>query len=1150
MKCRKLFLPLGAMLVLLAPSSASAQRAPFAIPDPDPEIERKSFLVADGFEVNLYAADPLISKPIQMNFDPAGRLWIASSEVYPQIQPGQKANDKILILEDADGDGRAEKTTVFADGLLIPTGVEPGDGGAYVGNSTELLHLKDTDGDGKADRTRVMLSGFGTEDTHHIVHTLRWGMDGMLYFNQSIYIHSHIETPHGVRRLGGGGIWRFRPETMELDVFIRGLVNPWGHHMDRWGQSFVTDGAGGEGINYALPGAYYVTAPDAVRILQGLNPGSPKYCGLEVVSGRHLPDDYRGSLITNDFRGNRVCRFVVSDAGAGFTAREQAELIKTRHVAFRPIDVKMGPDGAIYIADWYNPIIQHGEVDFRDDRRDHTRGRIWRVTAKGRPLVPRPRLVGAPVPELLDALKAPEGWTRHQARRVLKERGAAEVAPALASWVKRLDPKDPEFEHLRLEALWTYQAIDATEPALLRAVIESPDARARAAAVRVLSLRHDRIPDAVDLLARRVEDEEPRVRLEAVRALAMRPSRRSAEVAMRALDRPMDGFLDYALWLTARQLRGEWLPAVESGEAAFEGDARRLVFALQSAGSPRVLRPLLKLLREGRVLPDRDDAVQSLIVALGGPSELAVVLELAGSQPNLGAARRAALIDALTRAARDRKVVPSGDLGRLAPLIDAAEAPLRAAAVRAAGVWKVRSLEPRLETLARDAATPAEVRAAAVEGLIAMGTPGGRKALDAILARADDRAGQAMALGSLVARDGSAVPRVADWLAGLADDRGAVAEAVLNRVLERKDGPGLLARALAGKSLDADVARVSLRAVRASGRPAEDLAAAIARAGRLEAGTRRFDAAGMAAFLSEVARSGDPARGERIFRSKEATCLKCHAIAGAGGQVGPGLESIGASAQPDYLVDSLLEPGKAVKENYHATVVATDDGRLITGIRVRQTDEELVLRDAEDREVAIPLSSVEEQKPGGSLMPAGLTDSLTRAELADLVRFLSELGKIGPYSVGKDRVFRRWRTPAPGSEAASVLDREGPEAVVSKPGLDGWAPLYATVGGGLPVGDIPAAGPAKGAGRIGLVRTELQVLQPGPVRIAVSGPATAAWLDARRVDPKGGAVVADLPAGLHAVWLAVDVSGARGPVRCTLEDEPGSAAKAQVVLGK
>ena len=149
-------------------------------------------------------------------------------------------------------------------------------------------------------------------------------------------------------------------------------------------------------------------------------------------------------------------------------------------------------------------------------------------------------------------------------------------------------------------------------------------------------------------------------------------------------------------------------------------------------------------------------------------------------------------------------------------------------------------------------------------------------------------------------------------------------------------------------------------------------------------------------LLTDVARTGDPARGEAIFRRKDLNCQKCHAIAGAGGQVGPGLESIGASAQPDYLVDSLLEPGKAVKENYHALVVATGDGKIYTGIKLRQTDSELVLRDAEDREVAIPLSSIEEQKTAGSLMPAGLTDGLTRPELIDLVRFLSQLGKIGP----------------------------------------------------------------------------------------------------------------------------------------------------------
>ena len=181
-----------ALALLPAGAPALHAQANPAVPDPDPEVERRSFKVAAGFEVNLFAADPLLAKPIHMNFDAAGRLWLACSESYPQIKPGQKANDKILILEDRDGDGRADHVTVFADGLLIPTGVEPGDGGAYVANSTDLLHFAATRGDGHADRKRVILSGFGTEDTHHILHTFRWGPDGMLYFNQSIYIHSHI----------------------------------------------------------------------------------------------------------------------------------------------------------------------------------------------------------------------------------------------------------------------------------------------------------------------------------------------------------------------------------------------------------------------------------------------------------------------------------------------------------------------------------------------------------------------------------------------------------------------------------------------------------------------------------------------------------------------------------------------------------------------------------------------------------------------------------------------------------------------------------------------------------------------------------------------------------------------------------------------
>jgi len=324
---KTMFQKLLPCLLALSSSFAWAQKnAPLQV-DIDPENERKSFQVAEGLEVNLFAGDPQMAKPIQICFDTKGRLWAACSSTYPQVLPGQPNQDKILIMEDTDGDGKADKTTVFADGLLIPTGLAPGDGGVYVVDSTDLVHLSDTDGDGKADKRRVILSGFGTEDTHHMVHSLRWGMDGLLYFNQSIYIHSHLETPYGPKRLGGGGIWQLRPDTLELDIIMRGLVNSWGHHFDKWGQSFATDGAGGEGINYVVPRGYYVTAVGAKRIIQGLNPGSPKHCGLEILSGRHLPDDWQQSFVTNDFRGHRVCRFVLEQDGSGYISRQQPEVI-------------------------------------------------------------------------------------------------------------------------------------------------------------------------------------------------------------------------------------------------------------------------------------------------------------------------------------------------------------------------------------------------------------------------------------------------------------------------------------------------------------------------------------------------------------------------------------------------------------------------------------------------------------------------------------------------------------------------------------------------------------------------------------------------------------------------------------------------------
>ena len=245
-----------------------------------------------------------------------------------------------------------------------------------------------------------------------------------------------------------------------------------------------------------------------------------------------------------------------------------------------------------------SPIIQHGEVDFRDPRRDHTHGRIWRVTAKGRPLMPRRNLTKLDIAGLLDVQKSPALFDRVHARRVLKERGATEVLPALQAWTQGLADGSPDSDQLRLEALWTHQAFDDVQPQLLGSILKSIDPKVRAAGVRVVSAWRNTLENPLELLDKAIQDESPRVRLEAVRALARIPSRAAAEIAIRAVERPLDGNLDFALWQAMRDLEAHWLPPLQMGEPVFRGDVRSLTFALGAAGAPGITAPLLKLLQQ------------------------------------------------------------------------------------------------------------------------------------------------------------------------------------------------------------------------------------------------------------------------------------------------------------------------------------------------------------------------------------------------------------------------------------------------------------------------------------------------------------------------------------------------------------------------
>jgi putative heme-binding domain-containing protein len=1121
--------------------------------EPRPEFE-----IAPGFEVNLFAESPLLAKPTQMNFDPQGRLWIASSAVYPQIEPGQAADDKILVLEDTNGDGFAEKSTVFADGLLIPTAVIPGDGGCYVGQSTELLHFKDVDGDGKADEKRIVLSGFGTEDTHHMVHTLRWGPDGQLYFNQSIYIHSHFETPHGLVHLNSGGVWHLRPSTMELGVFLRGFCNPWGHDFDEFGQSFVTDGAGFQGLSFGIPGATYFTYANMRRELKSISPGNyPKFCGLEIIRSTQFPPDWQGNAITCDFRAHRVVRFGIEEQGAGYAARELSDLVRSTNVTFRPIDVKFGPDGALYVADWSNPIIQHGEVDFRDPRRDHEHGRIWRITAKDRPLVNRQNLVKASNKELLEQLVSPNVYDQEQAKRVLVERaglklmtgedkvsepsrpqrergfhpierrGGSDVQRDLGDWTKKQTS-----EKALLEALWMYQALDVVEPKLLERLLNAQDAHIRAAATRVVSYWHSRLKDPLNLLAQRIEDAHPQVRLEAIRALAEIPTARSAELVLSALNKPMDSFLDYGMWLSINDLADPWVAAVKEGKWQSAGREKQLEFALKAIEPAKAGAVLGTVLETWPLTLDGSGPWIELTGTAGDAKSLRRLFE----QTLNGGFEEAANLRALKalNVAAQRGVRPTGSLeeiGRLLPTESTSSTKNEIAreVLRLVGSWKLESFVPQLIAFATGPTGTAGLHQAAFDALREIGGKAAISGLEPMTGKEQPLTIRRQALLTLAALDLEKATRPAtEMLMEMTNESNA---RDFWRVLLSTKGSGqAMARALPKTGLPPAMAKAGLRVAREGGRNEPDLVWALTRGADLEGEAQTLSAAELTELAGRVVKEGDAARGEMIFRRKELGCVTCHAIGGVGGKVGPDLTSIGASAQVDYLIESVLYPNRKIKEGYHSVIVETKDGMDLSGVLVSENSDELILRDATGKDTTVAKKNIQTRATGNSLMPAGLVDALNPAQRLDLYRFLSELGKPGEYDASKPNVVRGWKL------FVQTLDvtQFGDEKVLKTDLADAkWFTGHSLVDGRLLKDEIVASmdGLAWRDPQAVFAAARFQVAKSGQVNFRISGiKDAAAWVDGKSCSINSD-FQTELEAGTHTLYVKLNAKNLPDSIR-------------------
>ena len=590
--------------------------------------------VADGFQVELVADEemfPELINPVQMAFDTDNRLWVAAWESYPHWKPQEDMNDKLLILEDQNGDGKADVCKTFADNLHNPTGFEFWGDGVFVAMAPDLLFLKDTNGDDVADVRIRMLSGLDSADTHHTANSFVLGPGGALYFQEGTFHQSQVESPWGPpRRCANGGVFRFEPRSQKFDVYVSyGFANPHGHSFDRWGVDIVHDGTG------AIP--YHGTVFSGRIDFPAKHPRAPtvyerrtRPCpASEFLSSKHFPDEFQQHLLVANVIGFQgILLYKIADQGSSITGTEVDPLLFSSDPNFRPVDMEIGPDGALYFVDWQNPIIGHMQHNLRDPSRDRKHGRVYRVTYPDRPLRTLPQISGQPVEKLLELLQDPDDRVRYRTRIELSKRKTDRVISAVKTWITKIKPQDPEREHHRLEALWVHQQHNVVDVNLLQCLLTSPNHRARVAATRVLCYWRDRVPTILSLLRELAADPHPRVRLEAVRTASFLDIPEAIEVPRIAAELPTDKYFDYVYGETMKVLEPIWKDALSEGvELALRSEAgRRFFFDSVS------VEQLLKMKRNETVLYTilRREGIQDeyRLAALAGLSELQDKIEI------------------------------------------------------------------------------------------------------------------------------------------------------------------------------------------------------------------------------------------------------------------------------------------------------------------------------------------------------------------------------------------------------------------------------------------------------------------------------------------------------------------------------------------
>lgn len=996
-------------VILLEPLSSFAagkqltgQHAPAATPALSPSEAQRLFVVPEGFEVRLFAAEPDVINPVAMTWDERGRLWVLELYEYPSGAPaGQKGRDRIRILEDTDNDGRADKFTVFADGLSLATGLAIGNGGVYLGQAPDLLFLQDTNHDDHADTRVVLLTGFGKDDRHELLNGFTWGPDGWLYLTHGIFTRSKVKIPEasepGVEVTAA--LARYHPRAKKFEVFAEGTSNPWGVDFDATGNAFVSACVIDHLFHLAPGGTYQRQAgspsnPYAYEILPSIvehKHHMAAYCGICVYQGDQFPAEYQGRVFMGNIHQNAINHDRLVPHGASFKAFPEKDFLTTKDGWFMPVSQQVGPDGALWIADWYDkyPCYQNALAD--PEGVDRERGRIWRVVyvgkEAGKKVPPRPDVkmdLGKPGgDELVSQLDHPNVWQRRMAQRVLRDemslgrrsaRRFDQDTGLLAQLVDIVNGKGTI--PARISAFWLLQDFGQGFPRWyywsgrgprpdpwLSLTFEAERTRMRAA----------ESPESLTALVQIAANPDPRVQFAVATAVRRIVSSRLVTTADINDTAPVgkvlanlaksaaannDRLVNYMIWLASEPLLAR---NPEPG----------LRWLVENGASTKPLSEKLTYKAMRRLCDTGEAEKVNLTVGF--------VAQLAETDPGL----TLAALDGLLEAQQARPLRPTSDTKELfEKLATHASAKVKERGQQLAALWGDVAAMEKLLAVAGDGSAAVDERVKAIQAMAQLKIDAVRAALLKVVTGENPEPVVMAALHGLGKVNGDTVGgEILDhWQGFTSETRRAAADVLVSR---RRWMLNLIA-AIENKKVSP--VELSASAVRALAESNDEVirqraAQAIGRIRPANADKQRIIATKKEMILAGKA---DLAAGHELARK---VCFVCHKLNGEGGEVGPDLTGVGRSSL-DALLANVIDPNQIVGKGYENVIIETKDERSVSGRLIEETPAHVKLLASGPKEEIVAQSDIATMKVSElSVMPEGL-EQMPDDDFRNLIQFI------------------------------------------------------------------------------------------------------------------------------------------------------------------